>query len=189
MTAQINDICIFQGRQFQIVGVNGAGLFDPADYGVLLQPCSTAMWRGFRCRYVLLRNRLFLRELEICHQGDVPNIFGLGPNQPNNATPGRTFFQDLSWPLRFDGSLLLGADFISELYVHMGFHPAWKYREVFELEFKGGRLVATNDRSAAMAEVRERKNAQPPGEAGSAENPILGWIRNRFSLFYKRRDS
>lgn len=38
------------------------------------------------------------------------------------------------------GGLLLGEGFIQELYVHMGFHPAWKYLHVIELIFEGGQL-------------------------------------------------
>ena len=45
----------------------------------------------------------------------------------------------------------LADGFIQNLYVHMGFHPAWKYREVHELLFEDGRLLHAQDRSAAMA--------------------------------------
>lgn len=32
----------------------------------------------------------------------------------------------------------------------MGFHPAWKYREVHQLEFNQGRLVSEKDISSRL---------------------------------------
>ena len=52
--------------------------------------------------------------------------------------------------------LLIAADFIRDLYVHMGFHPAWKYEVVLELIFEHGRLTREFERSDEMAEIRSR---------------------------------
>ncbi len=44
---------------------------------------------------------------------------------------GRSFTDsNLPAPISFTGGLPIAADFIQELYVHLGFHPAWKFREV-----------------------------------------------------------
>lgn len=65
--------------------------------------------------------------------------------------------------------MLLGRGFIRELYVHMGFDPAWKYEEVHELLFREGALTEAADRSAGMAALREKMRGDPlkPGTRAS----------------------
>lgn len=58
----------------------------------------------------------------------------------------------------FSSGLLLGDGFIRELYVHMGFHPAWKFERVVELIFEGGQLTRSHDRSEQLAESDARSN-------------------------------
>ncbi len=163
MTAQRSDLFIYEGREFQIAGVSGQGLFNPLDHGIRTWPCTTALWRGFHCKYALSKNKLILKELEICHEGDPPSIFGVSLVEPERTTSRRAVFQDLAWPLAYEGGMLLGAEFIRQLYVHMGFHPPWKYRKVMELIFKEGVLIETHDRSEQMAQVRERMQEQDSG--------------------------
>jgi hypothetical protein len=54
----------------------------------------------------------------------------------------------------FTGWLVLGRDFISKLYVHMGFHPPWKYQEIMECRFTNGLLQESADLSRDVAEIR-----------------------------------
>jgi hypothetical protein len=86
----------------------------------------------------------------------------------------------------FSGGLLLADDFIDELYVHMGFHPAWKYREVHELVFLDGDLVLEADRSEQIAEFRQEIRDRPlePG-SGSEREDIRRWIERCFSQEYQ----
>src|SRR5262249_48878458 len=89
-------------------------------------------------------------------------------------------------PIPFTGGLVAGGDFIQEMYVHMGFHPAYKFRTVHELVFDSGRLIEEHDRSAQMAELREMLSSRPlePGiQASRAE--IEEWVERCFSLEYK----
>jgi hypothetical protein len=51
----------------------------------------------------------------------------------------------------FSGGLLLGQGFIRTTYVHMGFHPAWKFEKVAELLLEHGGVTSTLDRSAELA--------------------------------------
>ena len=67
-----------------------------------------------------------------------------------------TIYSNLREPLPFTGGLLLARDFVEELYVHMGFQPAWKFRDVREVMFEDGKVRTTTDRSAALAEVHRR---------------------------------
>jgi hypothetical protein len=63
-------------------------------------------------------------------------------------------YEGLDYPLDYTGSLLIADGFIQALYVHGGFHPAWKFERVLELVFDAGRFVEVVDRSERMAEVR-----------------------------------
>ena len=86
----------------------------------------------------------------------------------------------------FTGGLLLGDDFIQEMYVHMGFHPAYKFRVVHELVFDAGQLTGEYDRSDQMAEFRDMlssRSLKPDSQAPRAE--VEAWIKRCFSLEYK----
>lgn len=61
----------------------------------------------------------------------------------------------------FTGGILVADGFIHNLYVHMGFQPAWKYETVFELTFSQGTLLDTTDVSRQMAGLRDAMTRQP----------------------------
>ena len=92
----------------------------------------------------------------------------------------RITYEKLRAPIWFTGGLLLARDFISDLYVHMGFHPAWKYLNVCEVLLEDGRVERIADRSAAMAEMRERLGPS----AGAPGTDIGSWVAQTFSLEY-----
>jgi hypothetical protein len=68
-------------------------------------------------------------------------------------------------PVPITGGMLLGHGFISSTYVHMGFHPAWKFETVIELLLEGGVVTGTMDRSDEISVIRQRI------EAGAIANP------------------
>lgn len=93
---------------------------------------------------------------------------------------------DLREVVPFTGGLLLGDGFIREMYDHMGFHLAYKFREVHELVFNGGRLTEEHDRSTQMAEFREMLSAcSLKPDSGATRDEIEAWIKQCFSLEYK----
>jgi hypothetical protein len=180
MTAQISDTVHYRSRPRSIAGINGSGLFDPAQQGIReIAAISTACWRGYHCVYVVADDALFLTEVylgltgkdrESALLGEGPRVFGAVPRrylQHGHRQNLHTGEVSTSWeasdfkvdgirePMAFTGGLLLGDRFIREMYVHMGFHPSYKFRVVHELIFDAGRLVAEHDRSARMAEFRE----------------------------------
>ena len=94
-------------------------------------------------------------------------------------------YKDMRAPIAFTGGMLIGDGFIREMYVHMGFHPAYKFRVVHELMFESGRQVSATDQSQIMAKVRQNlvgKPLQPGMNAGDEE--IMDWIKGTFSLEY-----
>jgi hypothetical protein len=194
MTAQISDSVLYRDRRFSLSGVKGSGLFEPQAHGLMPMGFSTACWRGFVCTYAVADGALTLEELQLgmgaeevedVKAGRGPELFGQRPKYVAKAFVGPVVYSGLRGPVPFSGGLLLAEGFIRELYVHMGFHPAWKYREVHELIFEKGRLVEEMDCSQMMAQVRERLARQPLGPDSSASKAELEeWIAKTFRLDY-----
>jgi hypothetical protein len=210
MTAQISDVVVYRAKPHSVAGINGSGLFDPAEHGIRPIAISTACWRGYHCTYDVVGNTLLLRQVNIglgdedralAERGEGPKLFGqaprrytvhghsldLGTGEVKTSWESDDFlYSGLLEVVPFSGGLLLGAAFLWDLYVHMGFHPAWKFREVHELIFERGRVVKAADRSAEMAEFRERL-ANRPLEPSDPENQeeIERWVERCFSLKYQ----
>jgi hypothetical protein len=209
MTAQISDTFRYRGQAHALAGINGSGLFDPVQHGIRPAAVSTACWRGYHCRYEVADGMLLLTEvylglgeedLATAERGEGPKLFGKVPKRCTvggiRSEPGAGAVEiDRDSPefgvdglreiVAFTGGLLLGDDFVEEMYVHMGFHPAYKFRIVHELIFAGGRLTAEHDRSAQMAEFREMLSSRPlePG-ADASRTELAEWIKQCFSLEY-----
>jgi hypothetical protein len=212
MTAQISDVVFYHDTPFSIAGVNGFGLFDPSEQGVQLAMISTACWRGYHCTYEVADGSLLLKRVNLglgekdrvlAEQGEGPKLFGQVPRRyvehgyrivhdaagttEERSWESSDFIVDgLREPVPFTGGLLLGAGFIEELYVHMGFHPGWKFRKVHELIFDKGRVVEETDRSDEMAEFREMIAGRPLGPRDpDNQEEIKQWIERCFSLDYR----
>jgi hypothetical protein len=162
MTAQINDTCFHRKIDFAIARISGSHLFDPHSLGFQPVAISTACWRGYVAHYSILGGELFLTSLQIglpqdaavrAEAGGGPEFFGVSPT--SNGFPG-FLYEGFQSPIAFTGSLLLAARFIRELYVHIGFHPAWKYECVREIIFEAGRVTEDHDRSTEMANLRSK---------------------------------
>ena len=186
VTAQIPDSIRLEypgdrDRIRKIQGVRGDALFDPAQRGWITASPSTANWRGYVANYGIHESRLVLRDLDI-HFAD--------PNAPipklheheGRKNGGEVVYNNMRMPIDFTGGILACDRFIRELYVHMGFHPAWKFEHVEELIFDKGKLVQRDDVSAKLAEVREVM-IRAPLEPAKRED-IAGWVQRCFTLEY-----
>jgi hypothetical protein len=185
MTAQISDSFLFQEQRFSLVGVNGGNLFHPETFGMQPLPRITSCWRGFVCTYKTLDNRLVLDTLQINLGQEGPPINNLRPVFSSAGTFDN-IYHDLNLQIDFTGGMLVAIGFIQALYVHMGFHPAWKYETVFELVFSQGHLLETKDVSRQMAELRDRMARQPlqPGTDVSRQG-LEDWIASTFKRSYR----
>lgn len=183
MTAQTPDTVILKRRKYELCGVNGDGLFEPADLGIEAIAPHTACWRGFVSTYSVRRKKLHLASIEIwcdpdsLKQSKIHELFETIEGDPEL---GYVVAKQLEAPVPFSGGLLIGRDFIPELYVHMGFHPGYKFREVIELKFDRGHLERTTDRSEDMAEIRRHL---ANGE-GPESRDLVSWIEECFDLGY-----
>lgn len=204
MTAQMQDTVVYLGSQFDLAGINGTGLFVPQTYGLLPHASCTACWRGYLCEYCVQDGALLLMDLYVNNarkrkdgsyeRCSPPPIAGKAALQSREHEPGTSFslenyfwffYKELGLPIQFAGSMLLAQDFIRELYVHMGFHPAWKYKTVHELVFENGQLVGAADLSSRMEEVRQNltdEDIRPDDRAAKQE--LHAWVHSTFDRYY-----
>ncbi len=94
-------------------------------------------------------------------------------------------YDDMGMLIPFTGGLLLADGFIENLYVHQGYHPAWKFKTVHELIFEKGHLVSESDVSGKIAEIRskmEKERLRP--EISESMDGYMDWIKECFSLDY-----
>lgn len=182
MTAQAPDIVRHQGIEYAVTAVDGTGLFEPSALGWQPLPTSTGCWRGFLCEYAIRDDMLVLDTLELGpdEAGTVPPpLHGVQP-QPQDSTAWSYECRDL--PVPFTGRLLLGDEFVPAGYLNMGFLPAWCYADVLEVVFDAGRLVASHDRSAELADVRSRLDGD--GTRPAPDEDRRAWIKRTFSLSF-----
>lgn len=193
MTAQINDSVVLEGTRYSLVGIEGDRLFEPAQVGLKTEMMSTACYRGFYCTYAIRASQLVLAELtfrvahlkELALKSGREKVFGRSPKTKEGPFGGLCI-DDLSEPIHFSGGLLLGADFIQDLYVHMGFQAPYNYRNVWELLLEDGVVLEMHDRSEKIAEYR-----QTIGSGGAEDAPSMTdgeaqeWIKRTFSRKYR----
>lgn len=161
MTSQIPDSIQFDGKTFSIAAVHGNELFNPHLIGLHPLPTVTSCWRGYVCKYAVSDNQLQLDELALSLDKSDPTqvirINGRQPSPPvNQYTFLNTHFNQIGLIMPFSGGLLAADEFIQELYVHMGFQPAWKYKVIFELTFKNGILLDKKDVSIPIELIRNK---------------------------------
>lgn len=167
MTAQINDSFRYRDAEYSLAGISEGELFDISLLDLEPAAASTACWRGYQAVFAVVQSRLVLDTLHVNlfrpgagkerYQREVgPVINGVTPSPAEKKVDFfNNHYQGLNYHLEYSGGLLLANGFIRSLYVHMGFHPAWKYESVIELIFNGGILMQEFDRSEQMAEIRE----------------------------------
>lgn len=184
MTAQISDLVLHADSEWCLAGVNGEGLFDPHPLGLRVRPASTACWRGYVCTYVIRDDALLLDALDVALEGEPPLLFGRVHPAPQDSWGFTACYKAVLEPIPFTGGLLLARGFLRELYVHMGFHPAWKYEHVLEIDFDGGQVTQVSDCSEAMAQVRARLAGTDQPTTGASKDEIADWIERAFSRKY-----
>ena len=199
MTAQFPDYCIFDNTSYVLAGISGSPLFEPALVGLAPASVISACWRGYVSTYAITAQRLQLSMLQLIlgqfvgaqrqrrfvpEQG--PAIHGIAPSF--TSEPSALFnntYDNLHLDVPFTGGLLLADGFIEELYVHMGFHPAWKYTTVIEIMCEAGTVVDRRDVSQQVAEMRSERLSRPlkPGKIEREE--LKAWIETTFRRDYE----
>ncbi|MEN0060786.1 MAG: hypothetical protein AAGA48_01485 [Myxococcota bacterium] len=207
MTAQIMDSVILEDdlERYALVGISGKPLFKPEAHGLTPVMIHTACWRGWYVTYQVTHGQLTVLDLAVglneaqtalAEAGEGPLLEGRAPRKETYEAhvvgkEGPQTFDKTEWdyrnvglPIPFSGGLLLGRDFIRELYVHMGFHPAWKYGTVIELLLREGHVEDVRDVSLLMAERRESVRNAPSPDRPPTRPELEAWIKRTFSRDY-----
>ncbi len=184
MTAQIPDLVLYNGKKYDLSGVDGAGLFDPAGHGIETFSSCTACWRGYQAIYKIEDGKFHLHELNCNTRENPPEINGVKPVEPGEYISFKYQYKDLDLNTGYSGTLVIARDFISSMYVHMGFHGADCYKDVVHFKIKDGVVTEAKDISGDMEKRRqEGRNCKPrsPFEEAGGDGDVEGWVKKRFS--------
>jgi len=188
MTAQIPDQYRYEGEVYYLVGLDGEPIYKPSDFGITTKMASTACWRGYQMFYDCKDGALILDEMHARTKDKIP-VNGVTPSESvdgDHLSFFNTFYENLGLKTNFTGSLLLAKDFITEMYVHMGFPSPDAFRTVLEIHVKDGNIIEVKDLSEMMEERRKSGGLIKPSQPESIDTPdIEDWVKDRFSLDYK----
>ena len=183
VTGQVPDEFRYNGEAYSLVGISGEGLYTPADFGMRTTMASTACWRGYQMFYDCVDGELILDTM-FANPKEIKPINGLMPREPDDGWMFKYVYENLGLKTKFTGRILLGKDFIDEMYVHMGFQSPESFRTVIELEVKDGEIVNERNLSQAMAERRQSGRYKPDQPTSREDDDVMGWIEDRFSQDY-----
>jgi hypothetical protein len=169
MTGQASDIFLIEESVFDLTRASAGPLFNPHLYGFSPVATSTSCWRGFRCGYTIADEALLLQTLEISngHRGprgglakeiyELPEFNGVTPNE--NYCEYQAFqgiYENLSLPLHYTGSVLLGCDLPEDFARVAGGADPWDYAIVIQVRFDAGKVVDCEDVSPIFEVFRKR---------------------------------
>jgi hypothetical protein len=192
LTAQIPNSVILKEEKFSITGFTNEGLINPKDFGINPIMSSTACWRGFVTKYKIDKESNFvLDELKVKtnHDDEEIEINGISPKAPTNKLSRRAFnrvYEQINLRVNFSGFILIGANFIQELYKHMGFHKSWKFERVYEIEIDKGKVKSITDLSEKMLEIRNVFKEQKTDKSQPTKDEISKWVESSFNQKYKK---
>ena len=184
MTGQVSDEFRYNGEIYALVGINGNGLYSPEDFGMKTRMATTACWRGYQMFYDCIDGKLILTTM-LANAIEVKPVNGIKPKELESNFMFKHVYEDIGLKTRFTGTILLGKDFIQEMYVHMGFQSPESYMTVIELEIKNGDIIRETDLSAKMAERRNTEREKSSRPNSSDEDELRDWIEERFSQDYE----
>jgi len=182
VTAQIPDEFRYMGELYSLVGLKGSPLYTPQDFGITPMMASTACYRGFVMRYDCADGRLILEGMSVRTE-EAPPINNIDPMEEGGFFFSHRY-ENLGLKTRFSGSMLLGKDFIDSMYVHMGFQRPMAFRTLLELQIEDGDILATNDLSAKMEELRNRDSRMGAQPDSRDHDDVMSWVEDAFSLDY-----
>lgn len=81
----------------------------------------------------------------IMNEPPPPPINGVNPKEDRKFDYR---YSSLNMKINFTGNLVIGSNFIRELYKHQGNHPSWKYEHIIVLDFKQGQLIGSHTPAA-----------------------------------------
>lgn len=165
MTYNSQGLLCYKDHEYDIIEVDGIGLFDPADIGIVADADPMCDHQGFSCSYTVENDRLVLdgfsiefddAGLDAAVSGKGPMVFGQLPKlfvfdeeyyEANNVSEElrqdwSTYYYDcLNQPVAFTGTLLLAARDEVEPDCDWFDPEPCQYDEFQEFTFENGKLV------------------------------------------------
>lgn len=182
MTGQIADEFRYNGEMYDLVGIDGDGLLSPTDFGMIPRAGSTACWRGFQMFYNCVNGELLLEQMNLNTQEAIL-VNGI---EPKNGEYGFSHvYENLKLKVPFTGRIRIGKDFISSMYVHMGFQSSESYETVIELEIENGKVIRIKDLSSLMKQRRKQGLEKPAQPTTTEDDDVKDWIADRFSQTFE----
>jgi hypothetical protein len=184
VTAQITDKIYYLGDKFSLVAVEKEWPFKPESHGMHPVPLHTACWRGFYCEYAIVQDLLVLNTLNIGLESPQPPVW-MGITPIKDKIDRSWEYKGVHLPIEYSGGIVIGSSFLREFYVHMGFHQAYSFQNVYEIIFEQGKLIQTIDHCEQAERIRQMVKEKPPGRAPRKE--IERFIEDSFSLSYDKK--
>lgn len=151
MTGQIPDTVVWKQKKYDLIGYDGGALFDPLLYEMQPSPLHTACWRGFFCKYKIIRNRLYLENLNISTEDN--NYSPVNSAMPKKSRDAGVVYSKIRLFIPFTGNIRIGTEFQLKFYVHMGFQKPSAYGTVWDLAFFEGKMTGNSDISEQAREI------------------------------------
>ena len=198
MTAQYSDIVYYKQKKYELAGTTSDGLFNPMSLGLKPIPCCTACWNGFLIEYRVAYKKFQVKNLLINLNDYTENkkivpepitINGIQPEAKDADGMFDTIYQKIHLTIPYTGKILIARNFIRWLYVHMGYHSAWKYKDVVELQFQEGRLNQEEDLSGQLSNLRIKYGlgSKPNCHDDELEDEISERMKSLDKAFYGDR--
>ncbi len=156
MVAQISDNFKYLGTDFELLGLNGEGLFNPGEYGVRPTMMSTACSRGYVCDYEITNSEILMRNL-LLRTEEVqayPEIDGVKPIFKNIYKAGE--YKNLKLYIKYSGGILLGTESIHDMNFYTGDQKPHDFHKVKEIIFVDGKIIKFKDHSQKMRKIRSK---------------------------------
>ena len=192
MTAQYSDIVYYKQKKYELAGATAHGLFDPMSLGLKSFPCCTACWNGFLIEYRVAYKKFQVKNLlvnlhDYGKKKKTPQmpitINGIQPETNDGDAMFDTIYKKIHLTIPYTGKILIARGFIHWLYVHMGYHSAWKYKDVVELQFQEGKLTQEQDISAHLSDMRVKYGLE--SKPNRSDNELDNEISERMKLLDK----
>jgi hypothetical protein len=183
LTGQVSDEVRYNREVYSLVGINGEGLPDPADFGIRTKMASTACWRGYQMFYDCVDSELVL-DVMLANTDEAKPVNGVKPGISKDSFGFNHIYENIGLKTKFTGRILIGRDFVQEMYVHMGFQSAESYRDVLELEVENGNIVNIVNLAEVMEQRRLQGRYKPTDPSSMEESDLHSWIEDRFSQDY-----
>lgn len=159
MTMQIKDSFLRSDSVYTILSYSTPLQFHPQKYDLMPIGICTACHKGYWCNYSLSGDLLVLQNLFIHSEDDCyPPLWGytaIFENNDPHIYMGHRVYKDLHHPIKYTGNILIGSKSTPTYYIDGIRGIPWGYKDLKELVFEQGVLIAEIDHSETAEDIRK----------------------------------